>query len=90
MMNFSVFYGLCDSTNVKILENVHVFGDFVPVLAVLQDLDRQHAKPFDEKDCSVFAFFIFHIDATILCFYYMSFESINLIFIIECCKISMC
>lgn len=42
------------------------------------------------RDCSVFAFFIIQIDAIILCFYYMCLESINLTFIIACCKISTC
>lgn len=47
MMNFSIFYGLCDSINVKILKRSSIWG-FGSCLAILEDLDRQHAKQLDE------------------------------------------
>lgn len=86
MMNFSMFYGLCDS----IKKDFKVFM-YLGIWFLFSSLvrSRQTTGKTDEEDYSVFAFCIIHIDEIILCFYYMCFESINLIFLIECCKIAM-
>lgn len=79
-VNFSIFYGVCDTLKLKFWSS-HVFG----IWLLFSSLAGSTCKTLGMTLLFRFWFFVIHRDPIIQCFHYRCLESINLIFIIECC-----